>query len=191
MSKRYIRVSNITYISPLQMEGPIVSPIPVSDSVVKELVRRGYNVTELINGEAIKLNNSNVMDPLKYKKKVEDAIEKEHTKQVIAERTFDKNAQITPGPVEETTPIEEPEEDTEYDFGNEVEEVDTSITPDPETVGRLFTGRPEPDVSEDIDSVAEVDTSSEGHVEDKKSIDNKSSNNNSGNRLQNKRKHRK
>ena len=115
MSKRYIRVSNITYISPLQMEGPIVSPIPVSDSVVKELVRRGYNVTELINGEAIKLNNSNVMDPLKYKKKVEDAIEKEHTKQVIAERTFDKNAQITPGPVEETTPIEEPEEDTEYD----------------------------------------------------------------------------
>lgn len=203
MKKRIIKVTNITYIAPLQIDGPIVNPISVSEKTVKELVRKGYTVIEKVDGQDVVLNALNVNDPKGYLQNVENkkiadekaAIET-HTKQVVHERVFTKQTPINTAPPvkKEDEPPAPPKPKTsieqEYDFGNDVEVVNTVIEPEPEIAGRLFTGRPMPDISENIETIAEVDTSTEGHVEDIKPVE---TNNtiNGGNRLQKKRKHKK
>lgn len=206
MDSRWIKVRNITYISPLQIDGPIVTPLKVSSKIVRELVRKGYDVIERIDGKDIKLNSSNVDDPLSY---VDKLPKKEPPKESIEtkaerashERVFVKNAPISPAPVreeapkvEESKPVNVPEQppvEKNYDFGTDVEVENTAIEPVPEVAGRLFTGRSEPDISQELNPIAEVDEGADGVVSDEATAQNPShSNNNGGNRLQNKRKRR-
>lgn len=64
MSYRKITIENKTYISPLQMYGPVINPINVSDNMVIDLVRKGYIVNEkLKNGKIIRLNLFNMRNP--------------------------------------------------------------------------------------------------------------------------------
>lgn len=208
---RKVTISNITYISPIQMDGPIVTPLALSESIVRDLVRKGYTVIEEVNGYKVRLTPFNFDNPaISIPKEKSEESPRAHTKiNTTQEKRFSNNAPVvankptpTPKPVVET-PKEEAKP-VSYDFGKDVHEVDTSITPDEEAVGRLFTGRPIPDVSPDVEAIAEVDLAQEGTdeagkpesaeeesvetTEETNTQENKSSNGN--NRLQNKRKHR-
>ena len=206
MKTRQVTITNITYITPIQMDGPIVTPMTLSESIVRDLVRRGYNVLQEVNGTQVKLTPFNFNNPEAsiHKPKSFQANTKVKVNEV-PEKRFEKNAPVIaanptstpkpPKPIEKTesTPID-------YDFGKEVENVNIAITPDEEAVGRLFTGRSIPDVSPNVVAVTGVDDTQEGTIEagkmdnvteNKKSDSNPYQNSRSNNRLQNKRKHKK
>lgn len=65
---RRIKISNLGYIMPLRMDGPIVSPILLDDQLVFDLVRRNYDVTEVsqFDGSSVKLTLTNVNDPNRF-----------------------------------------------------------------------------------------------------------------------------
>ena len=194
MKTRQVTITNITYITPIQMDGPIVTPLTLSESIVRDLVRRGYNVYQEVDGTQVKLTPYNFNHPEISIAKSKPVQEDTKTNDV-PERRFDNKAPVVTAEPVFTPKPEEPAQSTEvdYDFGKEVEAVDTSITPDEETVGRLFTGRPIPDVSPNVEAIAEVDISQEGTVEAGKpevSETNTNNTSNTSNRLQNKRKHK-
>ena len=62
---RKIKILTNGYIMPITMDGPIVSPIVVDDKTVFDLVRRGYDVTEVsqFDGSTVKLTVKNFNDP--------------------------------------------------------------------------------------------------------------------------------
>ena len=217
---RKVTISNITYISPIQMDGPIVTPLTLSESIVRDLVRRGYTVIEEVNGYKIRLTPCNFDNPaISIPKEKPEESSQVHTKaNTMQEKRFSNNAPVVPNkpaPTPKPVVVEPPKEETkpvDYDFGKDVEEVDTSISevveidtaiaPDEEAVGRLFTGRSIPDVSPDVKAITEVDISQEGTVEagnvntaQETSSENAPTNNSGNlrntNRLQGKRKHKK
>lgn len=206
MKTRQVTITNITYITPIQMDGPIVTPMTLSENIIRDLIRRGYNVIQEVNGTPVKLTMSNFNNPSASLAKPKPIQENANTTAVPVKR-FENQAPVLPAPpIPTNKPVEPPktEVETNYDFGKEVEAVDTSIAPDEEAVGRLFTGRPIPDVSPDVKAIAEVDISQEGTVEagnvntaqetssENTLTDNSQTvRNNNNNRLQGKRKHKK
>ena len=66
MNLRKVRILDSTFITPIQMEGPVVTPLPLTTPVIFDLVRRGYQVVENIDGQDIRLTLVNVKDPRKY-----------------------------------------------------------------------------------------------------------------------------
>ena len=166
---RNVTIKNITYITPIQMDGPIVTPMTLSESIVKELVRRGYNVYEKIGGNNVRLTLANFNNPTSFVRKQDaPAVTTPTTKPKVPDKRFSNNAPVVanaPTPTPRPAEVPKAEETTNYDFGKEVDAVDTSIAPDEEAVGRLFTGRPIPDVSPDVEAITEVDLAQEGTVE--------------------------
>jgi hypothetical protein len=192
------------------MDGPIVTPLTLSESIVRDLVRRGYTVIEEVNGYKIRLTPFNFDNPaISIPKEKPEESSQVHTKaNTMQEKRFSNNAPVVPNkpaPTPKPVVVEHPKVEIKpvnYDFGKDVEEVDTSIAPDEEAVGRLFTGRSIPDVSPDVKAITEVDISQEGTVEagnvntaQETSSENAPTNNSgnlrNNNRLQSKRKHKK
>lgn len=132
MSYRKITVENKTYISPLQMYGPIINPINVSNDMVINLVRKGYTVNEkLKNGKMIRLNLYNMRNPYAT---VTTAPQTTPVKRVVPETSIPKP---TVAPVV-TPKIEVPTEtismfdDGVRDYGEVVSAVD--VVPVEETI---------------------------------------------------------
>jgi hypothetical protein len=74
---RKITVSNTTYISPLRMDGPIVTPLGVPENIVYDMVRKGYKVYDHTFGSPILLTYYNMRNPAeskKFTKKISDQV---------------------------------------------------------------------------------------------------------------------
>lgn len=74
---RKITVSNTTYISPLRMDGPIVTPLGVPENIVYDMVRKGYKVYDHTFGSPILLSYYNMRNPAeskKFNKKISDQV---------------------------------------------------------------------------------------------------------------------
>lgn len=74
---RKITVSNTTYISPLRMDGPIVTPLGVPENIVYDMVRKGYKVYDHTFGSPILLSYYNMRNPAeskKFTKKISDQV---------------------------------------------------------------------------------------------------------------------
>lgn len=74
---RKITVSNTTYISPLRMDGPIVTPLGVPENIVYDMVRKGYKVYDHTFGSPILLTYYNMRNPaesMKFTKKISDQV---------------------------------------------------------------------------------------------------------------------
>lgn len=124
MAFRKITVENKTYIGPLQMYGPIINPISVPDSIVIELVRKGYTVNEkLKNGSRVRLNSYNVKNPTA-------AVSHPTTSTPVQAKpavkpTIQSTPVVTTTPVVEKVVVEEPTiiDDGVRDYGTPVSEI--------------------------------------------------------------------
>lgn len=124
MASRKITVENKTYIGPLQMYGPIINPISVPDSIVIELVRKGYTVNEkLKNGSRIRLNSYNVKNPTAAV--TQPATSTPVQAKPVVEPTVQTTPVITTTPVVEKVVVEEPTviDDGIRDYGEPVSEI--------------------------------------------------------------------
>lgn len=64
---RKIKISDVKYIGPLQMDGPILTPIMVSEVVALDIVRRSYKVREVNDdGKEIVLTTKNFHDENRF-----------------------------------------------------------------------------------------------------------------------------
>ena len=64
---RKVKIMDAKYISPLQMYGPIVQPMILSEGIVYDLVRKLYNVIEIdANKSELKLTLLNFNDPNRF-----------------------------------------------------------------------------------------------------------------------------
>lgn len=64
---RRIKVMDATYISPLQMYGPLVQPMTINEGIVYDLVRKLYHVVEINSDKKeVKLSIMNFNDPNRF-----------------------------------------------------------------------------------------------------------------------------
>lgn len=128
MGYRKIAVDNKTYIAPLQMYGPIVNPINVTDECTITLVKKGYSVRQKMkDGTFMKLNIYNMKDPEKAKENTENKVTvkvPEKKPPVKAPEKVKESIVPTKAPIKEPAKVYD---DGPRDFGQEVESVDTSI----------------------------------------------------------------
>ena len=198
MNLRKVRILDSTFITPIQMEGPVVTPLPLQTPVIFDLVRRGYQVVENIDGQDIRLTLVNVKDPRKYLNN--NVTNVTPSQQPVRERQFANRAEIAPTrsrpvatEVVEETPVETPSEPEETFYGEEVQMVDTSINMPESTSGILYNGRTEtPEVSEEVESVESEDIGATPQEQSENSNQNNYNNNNhnGNNRSRNKSRRR-
>ena len=197
MNLRKVRILDSTFITPIQMEGPVVTPLPLTTPVIFDLVRRGYQVVENIDGQDIRLTLVNVKDPRKYLNN--NVTNVTPSQQPVRERQFANRAEIAPTrsrpavtEVVEETPVETPSEPEETFYGEEVQMVDTSINMPESTSGILYNGRTEtPEVSEEVESVESEDIGATPQEQSESSNQNNYNNNNhNGNKNRNKNRRR-
>ena len=196
MNLRKVRILDSTFITPIQMEGPVVTPLPLTTPVIFDLVRRGYQVVENVDGQDIRLTLVNVKDPRKYlNNNVTDVTP---SQQPVRERQFANRAEIAPTrsrpvatEVVEETPVETPSEPEETFYGEEVQMVDTSINMPESTSGILYNGRTEtPEVSEEVESVESEDIGATPQEQSENSNQNNYNNNNHNGNSKNRNKNR-
>ena len=196
MNLRKVRILDSTFITPIQMEGPVVTPLPLTTPVIFDLVRRGYQVVENVDGQDIRLTLVNVKDPRKYlNNNVTDVTP---SQQPVRERQFANRAEIAPTrsrpvatEVVEETPVETPSEPEETFYGEEVQMVDTSINMPESTSGILYNGRTEtPEVSEEVESVESEDIGAAPQEQSENSNQNNYNNNNHNGNSKNRNKNR-
>lgn len=128
MAYRKITVENKTYIAPLQMYGPILNPISVSDSVVISLVRKGYTVNQkLKNGTTVRLTIYNVRNPEDIVETTSASVKPKSTPAPVK-----KSVEIPKTPVgktlnESTEAVSKPEviDDGVRDFGETISGINT------------------------------------------------------------------
>lgn len=196
MNLRKVRILDSTFITPIQMEGPVVTPLPLTTPVIFDLVRRGYHVVENIDGQDIRLTLVNVKDPRKYLNN--NVTNVTPSQQPVRERQFTNRAEIAPTrsrpvatEVVEETPVETPSEPEETFYGEEVQMVDTSINMPESTSGILYNGRTEtPEVSEEVESVESEDIGATPQEQSENSNQNNYNNNNHNNKNRNKNRRR-
>lgn len=197
MNLRKVRILDSTFITPIQMEGPIVTPLPLTTPVIFDLVRRGYKVIENVDGQDVRLTVVNVKDPRKYLNN--NVTNVTPSQQPVRERQFANRAEIAPTrsrpvatEVVEETPVETPSEPEETFYGEEVQMVDTSINMPESTSGILYNGRTEtPEVSEEVESVESEDIGATPQEQSENSNQNNYNNNNhNGNKNRNKNRRR-
>lgn len=64
---RRIKVMDATYISPLQMYGPLVQPMTINEGIAYDLVRKLYHVVEINSDKKeVKLSIMNFNDPNRF-----------------------------------------------------------------------------------------------------------------------------
>ena len=196
MNLRKVRILDSTFITPIQMEGPVVTPLPLTTPVIFDLVRRGYQVVENIDGQDIRLTLVNVKDPRKYLNN--NVTNVTPSQQPVRERQFANRAEIAPTrsrpvatEVVEETPVETPSEPEETFYGEEVQMVDTSINMPESTSGILYNGRTEtPEVSEEVESVESEDIGATPQEQTDNSNQNNYNNNNHNGKNRNKNRRR-
>ena len=196
MNLRKVRILDSTFITPIQMEGPVVTPLPLTTPVIFDLVRRGYQVVENIDGQDIRLTLVNVKDPRKYLNN--NVTNVTPSQQPVRERQFANRAEIAPTrsrpvatEVVEETPVETPSEPEETFYGEEVQMVDTSINMPESTSGILYNGRTEtPEVSEEVESVESEDIGATLQEQSENSNQNNYNNNNHNGNNKNRNKNR-
>ena len=196
MNLRKVRILDSTFITPIQMEGPVVTPLPLTTPVIFDLVRRGYQVVENIDGQDIRLTLVNVKDPRKYLNN--NVTNVTPSQQPVRERQFANRAEIAPTrsrpvatEVVEETPVETPSEPEETFYGEEVQMVDTSINMPESTSGILYNGRTEtPEVSEEVESVESEDIGATPQEQSENSNQNNYNNNNHNGNNKNRNKNR-
>ena len=197
MNLRKVRILDSTFITPIQMEGPVVTPLPLTTPVIFDLVRRGYQVVENVDGQDVRLTLVNVKDPRKYLNN--NVTNVTPSQQPVRERQFANRAEIAPTrsrpvatEVVEETPVETPSEPEETFYGEEVQMVDTSINIPESTSGILYNGRTEtPEVSEEVESVESEDIGATPQEQSENSNQNNYNNNNhNGNKNRNKNRRR-
>ena len=196
MNLRKVRILDSTFITPIQMEGPVVTPLPLTTPVIFDLVRRGYQVVENIDGQDIRLTLVNVKDPRKYLNNSVTNVTP--SQQPVRERQFANRAEIAPTrsrpvatEVVEETPVETPSEPEETFYGEEVQMVDTSINMPESTSGILYNGRTEtPEVSEEVESVESEDIGAAPQEQSENSNQNNYNNNNHNGNSKNRNKNR-
>ena len=196
MNLRKVRILDSTFITPIQMEGPVVTPLPLQTPVIFDLVRRGYQVVENIDGQDIRLTLVNVKDPRKYLNN--NVTNVTPSQQPVRERQFANRAEIAPTrsrpvatEVVEETPVETPSEPEETFYGEEVQMVDTSINMPESTSGILYNGRTEtPEVSEEVESVESEDIGATPQEQSENSNQNNYNNNNHNGNNKNRNKNR-
>lgn len=77
LKTRRIKVMDATYISPLQMYGPIVSPMNISEGIAYDLVRKLYTVIEVSpTNKELKLTVMNFYNPDRFGEPVAETIKK-------------------------------------------------------------------------------------------------------------------
>lgn len=77
LKTRRIKVMDATYISPLQMYGPIVSPMNISEGIAYDLVRKLYTVIEVSpTNKELKLTILNFHNPDRFGEPVAETIKK-------------------------------------------------------------------------------------------------------------------
>lgn len=188
MNLRKVRILDSTFITPIQMEGPVVTPLPLTTPVIFDLVRRGYQVVENVDGQDVRLTLVNVKDPRKYLNN--NVKEVTPSQQPVRERQFANRAEIAPTrprpaatEVVEENPAETPSEPEETFYGEEVQMVDTSISMPESTSGILYNGRTDtPEVSEEVESVESEDIGATPQEQtDNSNQNNYNSNNHNGN----------
>lgn len=194
MNLRKVRILDSTFITPIQMEGPVVTPLPLTTPVIFDLVRRGYQVVENVDGQDVRLTLVNVKDPRKYLNN--NVKEVTPSQQPVRERQFANRAEIAPTrprpaatEVVEENPAETPSEPEETFYGEEVQMVDTSISMPESTSGILYNGRTDtPEVSEEVESVESEDIGATPQEQTDNSNQNNYNNNHNGkNRNKNRR----
>ena len=196
MNLRKVRILDSTFITPIQMEGPVVTPLPLTTPVIFDLVRRGYQVVENIDGQDIRLTLVNVKDPRKYLNN--NVTNVTPSQQPVRERQFANRAEIAPTrsrpvatEVVEEAPVETPSEPEETFYGEEVQMVDTSINMPESTSGILYNGRTEtPEVSEEVESVESEDIGATPQEQSENSNQNNYNNNNHNGNSKNRNKNR-
>ena len=196
MNLRKVRILDSTFITPIQMEGPVVTPLPLTTPVIFDLVRRGYQVVENIDGQDIRLTLVNVKDPRKYLNN--NVTNVTPSQQPVRERQFANRAEITPTrsrpvatEVVEEEPVETPSEPEETFYGEEVQMVDTSINMPESTSGILYNGRTDtPEVSEEVESVESEDIGATPQEQSENSNQNNYNNNNHNGNNKNRNKNR-
>ena len=196
MNLRKVRILDSTFITPIQMEGPVVTPLPLTTPVIFDLVRRGYQVVENIDGQDVRLTLVNVKDPRKYLNN--NVTNVTPSQQPVRERQFANRAEIAPTrsrpvatEVVEETPVETPSEPEETFYGEEVQMVDTSINMPESTSGILYNGRTEtPEVSDEVESVESDDIGATPQEQSENSNQNNYNNNNHNGNNKNRNKNR-
>ena len=196
MNLRKVRILDSTFITPIQMEGPVVTPLPLTTPVIFDLVRRGYQVVENVDGQDVRLTLVNVKDPRKYLNN--NVTNVTPSQQPVRERQFANRAEIAPTrsrpvatEVVEETPVETPSEPEETFYGEEVQMVDTSINMPESTSGILYNGRTEtPEVSEEVESVESEDIGATPQEQSENSNQNNYNNNNHNGNNKNRNKNR-
>ena len=196
MNLRKVRILDSTFITPIQMEGPVVTPLPLTTPVIFDLVRRGYQVVENVDGQDVRLTLVNVKDPRKYLNN--NVTNVTPSQQPVRERQFTNRAEIAPTrsrpvatEVVEETPVETPSEPEETFYGEEVQMVDTSINMPESTSGILYNGRTEtPEVSEEVESVESEDIGATPQEQSENSNQNNYNNNNHNSKNRNKNRRR-
>ena len=196
MNLRKVRILDSTFITPIQMEGPVVTPLPLTTPVIFDLVRRGYQVVENVDGQDIRLTLVNVKDPRKYLNN--NVTNVTPSQQPVRERQFANRAEIAPTrsrpvatEVVEETPVETPSEPEETFYGEEVQMVDTSINMPESTSGILYNGRTEtPEVSDEVESVESDDIGATPQEQSENSNQNNYNNNNHNGNNKNRNKNR-
>lgn len=196
MNLRKVRILDSTFITPIQMEGPVVTPLPLTTPVIFDLVRRGYQVVENVDGQDVRLTLVNVKDPRKYLNN--NVTNVTPSQQPVRERQFANRAEIAPTrsrpvatEVVEEEPVETPSEPEETFYGEEVQMVDTSINMPESTSGILYNGRTEtPEVSEEVESVESEDIGATLQEQSENSNQNNYNNNNHNGNNKNRNKNR-
>ncbi len=102
---RRIKVMDATYISPLQMYGPLVQPMTINEGIVYDLVRKLYHVVEINSDKKeVRLSIMNFNDPNRFggeaptvQKHIPTAKAVQHSTTVIHDNTV--SAKPEPKPV--------------------------------------------------------------------------------------------
>ena len=124
MAYRKITVENKTYIAPLQMYGPILNPISVSDETAMNLVRKGYTVNQkLKNGTTVRLTIFNMKNPEAPVATSTTRTQVQTTAAPVKVKTVAEVAKTVP--VVEATPVPTVIDDGVRDFGETISGINT------------------------------------------------------------------
>ena len=146
MAFRKVAIENSTFIAPIQMEGPVLTPISISENIVFDLVRKGYRVKQrMSDGKLFRLNVTNMKNPeaayqasKKTVVKSTPTVNKPIQRETIKEKTVEKNPKIMYAPNNDVTlakpKVQEPVKPKAVepmDLGMSVHHVNAAVPFDP------------------------------------------------------------